>query len=409
VTGWLKLPGTVADRMVFQLVARSQANPPFFISGGGTRENPWQLRTLAARQTPETGNAPLVVSLGDDAGAFFQSSPPSPIDMAVILSNFQRLGADKAAVAAVMAWDEADPISLAALDKVLARFDALVMAAPLARGAVSEPMPDAFRNASLPVGHVTGDASALPVVNRIPLSGVILGRGDALAGFQWIDHETETRSTPLIARWDDRIVFAFPLLVALQRFDLPLQGLEIRPGEYLKLAPQGPVVPLDRYGRMMVSFEEMTPYAEVPAELLIDGGEDLFPKTAPRPVILRDDRSALVEPSRVFSKQLPALVALIASDSSLVPVRYHARFSESQEIVVLGLSLACVLLIARMANFARNVGYLLLGVGVVGIHFVAAASGVWLPTLAVLCGILAACIVSKSGHVMKAYRRPADG
>ena len=196
------------------------------------------------------------------------------------------------ATAAVLAWDTPDPIGLMALDKAIARFDSLVMAAPLARGATPEPMPPAFRNASIATDDVHGDTSLFPVVNRIPLSGIILGRENTLAGFQTLDSTPSRGFTQLIARWDDRFVFAFPLLVALQRFDFPVDGIEIRPGEYLKLSPSGPVIPLDRYGRLAVPVHPISPYAEFPAEALIDGGDDLFPKQAPEPVILRDDRSA---------------------------------------------------------------------------------------------------------------------
>lgn len=395
LAGWHFLPGTAIDHALFNLVARSQANPPFFISGNGSFSQPWQLRTIASVPRVDSGSAPLIVSLGDDAGAFFQSSPPSPIDMAVILNNFQRLGADQAAIAAVLAWDAPDPIGLAALDKVLGRFDPLVMAAPLTRGAVSEPMPEAFRNASLPLSHAKGDITALPVVNRIPLTGVILGRENTRAGFQSIDFEAASRFPPLLARWDDRIVFAFPLLVALQRFDLPLEGLEIRPGEFLKLAPQGPVVPLDRFGRMASAPGNLSPYAEIAAELLIDGGDELFPKQAPRPVILRDDRSAAEPATRRFSQQLPATIAAITSDTSLIPARTFARFTFCQEIVLLAVWLAAITLVSRMTAFARQIAYGALAAFVIATHFMAASHGVWLPALAALAALATASVLSK--------------
>jgi hypothetical protein len=379
----------------FKLVARSQANPPFFIGGDGSFAKPWRLRTLASVQKPDGGSAPLIVSLGDDAAGFFQSSPPSPIDIAVILTNFQRLGATKAATAAVLAWDAPDPIGLAALDKVLGRFDSLVMAAPLTRGAVAAPMPQAFRNASLPISHVKGDITALPVVNRIPLSGVILGAGSTRAGFQSIDFETASKFPPLLARWEDRVVFAFPLMVAMQRFDLPLEGMEIRPGEYLKLAPQGPVVPIDRFGRMAASPGNLSPYAEVPAELLIDGGDELFPKQAPQPVILRDDRSAAESATRRFSGQLPATIAAIASDTSLIPARTFRRFTFCQEIVLLAVWLAAITLVSRMTAFASQIAYGALAAFCIAIHFMAASHGVWLPALAALCALAAAFVLSR--------------
>lgn len=394
LAAWFLLPGSAPDHALFKLVARSQANPPFFISGSGSFQKPWQLRTFASVQRPDSGSAPLIVSLGDDAGAFFQSSPPSPIDMAVILTNFQRLGARKAATAAVLAWNEPDPIGLAALDKALGRFDSLVMAVPLSRGAVAEPMPEAFRNASLPVSHVHGDIAALPVVNRIPLGGVILGRGNTRAGFQSLDFEAASRFPPLLARWDDRMVFAFPLLVAMQRFDLPLEAMEIRPGEFLRLWPQGPVVPLDRFGRMASAPENLSPLAEIPAELLIDGGDELFPKQAPQPVILRDDRSAAEPSTRRFSKQLPAIIATITSDTSLVPEQVFARFTFCQEIVLLSVLLAAITLVSRMPGFARRISYGGLAAFVIAVHFIAASHGVWLPSLAALAALAAAFVLS---------------
>jgi hypothetical protein len=395
LAAWLLVPGSVIDRALFGLVARSRANPPFFITGDGSFQKPWQLRTFASVQRPDTGSAPLIVSLGDDAGAFFQSSPPSPIDMAVILSNFQRLGATKAATAAVLAWDAPDPIGLAALDKVLGRFDSLVMAAPLTRGAAAEPLPEAFRNASLPISHVRGDITALPVVNRIPLTGVILGRENTRAGFQSLDFEAASRFPPLLARWEDRVVFAFPLLVALQRFDMPLEGMEIRPGEFLRLWPQGPVVPLDRFGRMTAEPGNLSPYAEISAELLIDGGDELFPKQAPQPVILRDDRSAAEPATRRFSAELPATIAAIASDTSLVPARSFARFTLCQEIVLLAVWIAGIALVSRLAAYARQITYSALAAFAIGAHFIAASQGVWLPALAALAAVVVAFVVSR--------------
>jgi hypothetical protein len=395
VIGWIFLPGSALDRAAFRLVARSAANPPFFVTGEGSRANPWKLRTFASKQQPDPERAPLIDSLGDDPEGFFQNSPPSPIDLAVILSNFRRLGAKKAATAAVLAWDKPDPMGLAALDKALGRFDSLVMAAPLSRGAVAEPMPAAFRNASISVRKARGDVSSLPVVNRMPLPGVILGRENTLAGFQTLDSEPATRFAPLLARWEDRMVFAFPLLAAMQGLGLPLDGIEIRLGEYLKLSPRGPVVPLDRYGRLASPLGHVAPYAEIPAEALIDGGDDLFPKQAPEPVILRDDHSAAEPATRAFSGNLAAVIAAIASDTGLAPARVIARFTFCQEIVLLSLLIAALKLVSLLPAFPRNIAFLLLAGFCVTAQIIAASSAVWLPGLAALAASAAAFVVCK--------------
>ena len=178
LVGWPFLPGTGLDRVLFTVVAGSFANPPLFVSGEGTPAKPWKLGSMSAEAKPDKRQAPVIVSLGDDLEGFFQTSPPAPIDLAVIFSNFQRLGAKKAATAAVLSWEAPDPIGLAALDKALGRFDSLVMAAPLSRGAVPSTMPAAFRRASVSLTKIHGDTSMLPVVNRMSLPGVILG-GDS--------------------------------------------------------------------------------------------------------------------------------------------------------------------------------------------------------------------------------------
>jgi hypothetical protein len=392
---WILLPGTVIDRAAFTLTARGFANPPFFITGEGSRKSPWKLRTFSSKPRHDPNRAPLIVALGDDVEGVFQSSPPSPIDLAVIFSNFQRLGANKAATAAVLAWDAPDPIGLAALDKTLGRFDSLVMAAPLGRGAVAEPMPPAFRNASVPTKVVRGDITSLPVVNRVPLRGVILGGENTLAGFQTLDSERAARFPPLLARWDDRVVFAFPLLVAMQGLGLPLEGIEIRPGEYLKLSPQGPVVPLDRFGRLAARLGHVTPFAEIPAAALLDGGDKLFPKQAPQPVILRDDQSAADSATRTFSKQLAAVTAAITSDTGLDPARAFRRFSVSQEIVLLSLLITALKLVSLLPVFTRNIAFLLLAGFCLGAQTIAASSSVWLPTLPALAAIAAAFVVCR--------------
>ena len=395
VLAWQLLPGSAPDRALFGLAVRGIANPPFFISGDGSRPRPWQVRTFAASPQRDPQGAPLIVSLGDDPQGVFQSSPPSPIDVAVILSNFQRLGARQLAIAAVLAWDAPDAIGLAALDKALGRFDSLVMAAPLSRGASGDVMPAAFRAASLPASRVQGGVSALPVVNRVPLGAEILGRERTLAGFQALDSEPATRFPPLLARWNERVVFAFPVLAALQRHGLPLEGVEIRLGQYLKLSPQGPIVPIDRFGRLTAPLGEVKPYADIPAENLIDGGEELFPKQAPQPLILRDDQSGADPATRAFSRRLPAMVAAIAAEGGMAPTRRFDRFSFCQDLVLLGVTLAALTVAVRLRPFARDIALGLLACAWIAAQFLTVAAGAWLPGLAALAAIATAFGLSR--------------
>ena len=88
-------------------------------------------------------------------------------------------------------------------------------------------MPPSFRRCSLPVTRIHGDTSVLPVVNRLPIPGIILGGETTITGFSSLEAETPSDFAPLIARWEDRVVFSFSLLTVLQRLDLPLDGVEV--------------------------------------------------------------------------------------------------------------------------------------------------------------------------------------
>ncbi len=391
---WKEIPGTEYDRKVFTTVARGFHNPPLFVSGEGSHSAPWQLRVLSVDSKSDPRQAPLVVSLGDDPDGFFQSSPPAPIDLAVIFSNFHRLGAKKAASSAVLAWESADATGLAALEKSLARFDSLVMAAPLSRAAVLSPLLPAFRRASIPVTDVVGDISALPIVNRCPIPDIVLGGEKALAGFSVLESEPATSYPPLLARWDERVILSFSLLTVLQRLGLPPEGVKVRLGESICLSSAGPVVPIDRYGRLGIQLRPHPAYAEISAESLIDGGDDLFPKEAPEPVILRDDRSGNDAPTRQFSQDLAPGIAAIASEAGLGEVRNFQRQPKEWE---LGLVAATVLVLAgvgRASSFTQNTSALsLAGLAVGGQWIGLGFMSLWLPGLPILAAVLATLLV----------------
>lgn len=400
---WAWLPGTALDEKAFDLVVRGFANPPFFVSGSGKQADPWKLRTFESTAKTDARHAPIVVSLDDDLEGFFQSSPPSPVDLAVIFSNLQRLGVKNASASAVLAWSDPDPIGLVALDKVISRFDSVVMAAPLSRGAVPEAMPDAFRNASLPMSAIQGNTAELPLVNRIPIPGVILGRANSLAGFQVLESEKGTGFTPLLARWDDRVVFAFPLLTVMRHLDLPIEGMEIRLGEYLKLSPQGPTVPIDSFGRLGVPLKSLPALQVIRAEALIDAEEDAISPSARGPLVLRDDRSAAEPSTRAFSRQVAAMIAAISSDAGLSDTRAYRRLPLAWETFLLLLPVWITLGTGRLPSFPRHIVFLIFGGLLIAAQVLAAGSAhAWLPGLACMASALTGWFAGRPGEKIAA-------
>ncbi|MES2660185.1 MAG: hypothetical protein V4689_16295 [Verrucomicrobiota bacterium] len=391
---WKWIPGTAVDRAAFSAVASGSANGSLFISGDGSRAEPWKLSTFSADKKADKRQAPVIVSLDDDLKGFFQSSPPAPIDLAVIFTNFQRLGAKKAATAAVLAWEKPDPIGLAALEKSLSRFETLVMAAPLSRGVVGTAMPPSFRRTSLPVEKIHGDASGLPLVNRLPIPGIILGGETTITGFSALESEKPSKFIPLMARWEDRVIFSFSLLTVLQRLDLPLEGVEVRLGEFLKLGPEGPIVPVDEFGRLALPLKSISGYKEISAEALIDGGDELFPKQAPDPVILRDDQTSAEPATQAFSRSLSGVIASIASSGGLTEPHEFRRLTDDWEFAILAAIVVALLLLSGASDFVRYFGALALaGVFLAAQWIGFGMASVWLPGLPVLVAIVSAVVL----------------
>ena len=192
------------------------------------------------------------------------------------------------------------------------------------------------------------------------------------------------------------MVLGFPLLTVLQRLDLPTDGVEVRLGEYLKLSPAGPTVPIDDYGRLAVPLKPIRGLAEISAEASIDGGDDLFPKQAPDPVILRDDRSAAEPATRTFSQNLSATIAAIASDEGLAEVREYPRLAPVWEIEFLAVFVVVLTLLCGAADFTRRLGFLVVAGVCLSAQWIALGmASVWLPGLAVLAAILTALAATR--------------
>jgi hypothetical protein len=393
---WKFLPGTLLDRQAFQTVACGFYNPPFLISGNGS---PWTLQAAAGARKTKPKAAPLVVSLEDDPKGFFQSSPPAPVDLAVIFNNFLRLGKSQVACAAMLSWESPDPIGLGALEKVMGRFDSLVMAAPVSRGAVPGAMPPAFRRGSISLAQVQGDPTNLPLVNRIPIPGLVLGSENAMAGFSVLESETPTTRPHLLARWDDRVLFSFSLLTVLQQQKIPISDVEIQLGQSIRLGKKGILIPIDAYGRFTQPLKNSPAAAALSAEALIDIAPAAVPPHAPGPLILRDDQSAAEPSTREFSGNLLKQLTALGSDSGLAAARAFSRLPELMEIGMLVAGLLIVLLLSRTSNDLRSL-FVILGVGVLLTAQWLAFAGfsLWLPGLPMLAIFLCGWIF--------AYTRP---
>lgn len=388
---WKLLPQTSGfaslDRAVFEFAVKGFANPPFFVSGNGSHEQPWSLRTLSSQASAAGKESLPVISVGDDPDGVFQSSPPQAVDYAVMLRNLKRLGVKRVALADEMAWDDTDPIALQALDARLADFDSAVTCAALTRSSVAEPLPLPFFVASIPLSQVWGDVGLLAQVNRVALPGTFLGSGKTLAGFSLI--ESEPGDTPLLARWKDRVVFALPVVAALAEAGGKAEQIEVRLGSYLKLGPSGPVVPIDAAGRPAipsVKFETRS----IPAAALIDATS----LESAGSVLLRNDRSAAEPGVKTFSDKVANALASISNETGLSKPRVFARLSApSESALLLGLS-ALLFFCTTNSRFRMGLAFMTVTVFIL----IAQISGlawfsVWLPLYSTLAAVAAGYLV----------------
>ncbi len=394
---WYVIPGSSADRAAFSLTARAFEHEPFFITGNGTPARPYAVHPRNGEPTSNQEKQPTIISLGDDANGFFQSSPPSPVDFAVILKNFKRLGETGPVIALPLAWQETDAISLAALDLQLDALPSVITTAPLTRSANSSPLPQAFRRASIPASNIHGDPSKLPLVNHIPIPNIILGKQSSLAGFSFLESESSDAPPHLLALWDDSVVLSLPLLTAMRHFEIPVSALEVRLGEYIAIGDDGPYLPIDEHGRLTFTPQPLLENAPpISAHTLIDSPDDLLAASKFAPAILRNDFSSADPRSRQFSESLAATVSALTQFSNTSSSRKFPRLAPTVELCILGLF---TLGLAAASAYPISRKPLIFGLSIFGLmalHFILVPlSGTWLPTLPALATVatFGMCIV----------------
>lgn len=410
---------TGAEREIFAAVARTVANPPIFTEGDGSDKSPFGFRARAAVMEIQRAKAPVVVSIGDPpsngGGMVFQESPPSPADIAVILSNLRKLGAKNVAVAAVLAWKDPDLINFKSLEITLAQFGMVVHAAPLARRTRVDPMPEAFERASLSPESVTGDVSRLPIINQMAVADVVFAPGKGLAGFSTLDDIKLKGRVPMLARWEEdpkkRMVLAFPLLAVLARYELPLGGVKVRLGEAIQLSPEGPMVPIDEDGCLALPPKPVPSRVDVSAEAMIEAKDGVFPED-PGLIVLRDDQSFAPSATRRFSRDLASVMAAIGSDGGLAPMVTYQRISGAATLALGGFLLGGMWLACGLGKFGRNVAFaLLIGYVVVAQFACFGLAEAWYPGACSAAGLLAGwgiCGVMGRGRETVAPQVPAE-
>jgi hypothetical protein len=390
---WLVIPGTAIDRFFFSMTAKSFAASDHFISGKGKDKKPFTLHTLRNSPPDITGNLPADIVIGDDPEKVFQTSPPSPVDFAVILKNLRRMGRDSVAIGMPLSWTDPDVLSLVALDQQLDAFPSAITSAPLSRSAAPTPIPQAFRRASVPLFRIKGDTSLLPVVNRVPIPDVVLGNKTSLAGFTTIESEESTELPYLLARWEDRAVFSFHLLATLGHYHLQPHSTTVRLGEWISLGPDGPFIPIDQYGRLtfkppVLPDSSMSP---IPAESLIDAPDGFLADTPADPVLIRNGLSAADPVSMMFSGSLVATVGMLSDPGGTSQSRSFPSPPWYAELLMIASVLSLIYGFTNYPFLRGKRPLAILAGALFLLHFLLVpATSIWIPTLPLIACSLAA-------------------
>ncbi len=365
---------------------------------------PWQ--TTETKADNNNSSVPIVISLEDDTDGIFSQSPHSPVDIAVVLDNLKKLGISKITSTTVFAWDTPDTISLAALDETFEAFDSCILATPLSRGPTSEPLPQSFRDASIPIKTIAGNAALIPVVNRIPIPGVIL-HTESLAGFTSIDSEHTSDHPYLMAQWDDRIVFSLPVLAIMQHLGLTLDDLEIRMHEVIRFGNTGIELPIDEFGRLKSSHEYFAPYT-FPAAATIDADKQTFPDTYST-AILCDQRSNTSPTTLAFNQLAPAIVLqALSNEKPLPPITLSSLSSDVEILTLLGVS-CCLFVISGLERMGKFIALVVTIIAILATHYgVAQTYLIWLPSMAALISTLPCWLVLLTRKPTFTYRGQPD-
>ena len=378
---WFLIPGTGLDRWAFTTLASTVSENPITVEGKGSHASPWELQTTSPSEIP--AELPASIGLKDNLDDIFQSSPHSPIDMAVIFNNLRRLGTQKLACSVLLSWDDPDAISLAAMESAMEEFDSVVLAAPVTRGAITETMPPDFRRASVSVDSIAGDTSSLPVINRVSVPTLIRGGDNSLAGFSIIDSQPSAEAIHLVARWDERVVFAFPVVAAAQHLGIAMEDLQVEIGSHIQFGDGGPKVAVDEFGRLGVDFDqEVQP--DLLAEDLIDAelGNLELPSFAS--ALLCDFRSHADITTRDFNRVMVPSVQMMITGEGEARQSEFARLSSHWELLFL-------LLVALSWSLGKNRNWIILIVQLIGFslaQWYGMRDGIWLPGIAVVITVI---------------------
>lgn len=250
-----------------------------------------------------------------DVPELFDGDVPSPAEYAVLLSKLHQAGTREVAFTEGLSWETAPEIELVAMESALQPFGGILL--PLAFSEVPNPSsPPAWLQPSLIPGSVLiGDASSLPIVNQISFPSAVAGSEQVTFSFadfgsRDLQFRNEQR-IPLLARWGSDFIPSWSLQMAMYTLGLAPGDLVIEPGRFLRLGPDGPVIPIDDFGRAKLAdgASPLEPLPQVSAKTLFPLSEGDLPEMDERVVLMSSLTPRSSERSRRLIQEARSLLA----------------------------------------------------------------------------------------------------
>lgn len=369
------------ERQMVKTLAFAVEPVETILDGSGSAKKPWTRR----KATPAiSAPPPRLLNIDDDPEGYFSASPLAPVDHAVIFASLHEAGHRVIGVGHLMAWEDSEPLAMDALRKQLDRFDAAVLALPLARGAVPEPVAAPFLRWSILESDALGNVSALPQVNRIAVPNAEQGGSKSVAGFSLLENESDPGDAvqPLLARWGDRIVFSFPLAVEIAAEGLTPADVIVHVGKEIRIGKAGPVIPIDGFGHGEVA--PGVEAIEAPAKRIVSEGPEP-PKS--KPLLTRDTRDDLSAADKAWSDRLAGRVQALRTATRYEPTVPLPRPDALLELLLVSLLALAGTAAAGLRSLPWRIvaSVMVAGLGIEFLYLFAARQNAWLPPLAMLC------------------------
>ena len=230
---------------------------------------------------------PRFLSITDDPEGLFETRPPGPGDLAFVLERLHALGHRKLSSAALLAWENPDPIAAGALDHELGRFQSVHhrrTAGPRTqrrtdatriRAPVGATRPHRRRNRRA-ADRQSRRGAGFAFRRRLQLGGIHATGKRGLSPLRRLRLSTPV---PLLARWGNRVVVALPLAHLMARFDVSADQLVITAGIEIRLGESGPIIPIDIHGQAPVRPGTAGNAVVIPAEELVRPGQGRGPRS----------------------------------------------------------------------------------------------------------------------------------